>query len=183
MNKFIYLLPALFVVGALSVVSLFVKNKIDYSILAKKSFPLERPMETAYTPRHNGLNIIILRLQNPQLLDSKNYTLSLLDGSGNVIKAIEFNAKNVGDPSDLRLQFDPIPNSTQIRSLRLSPPTPTDKLHVYIDDADRISFTSYYRSSGLALSWPNFGDTVFFVVWALGLSALFLVGNKWQKHS
>ncbi len=183
MNKIIYTLPVLFVLGVLSTVSVFIKNKVDYEIQAHKSFPLERPMETAYTPSHNGLNIIVLRLQNPQLLDSSTYTLSFLDSSKKVIKQIEFNAKNVGDPSDLRLQFEPIPNSKDIRSVRLTPPTPKDKLHVYIDDADRISFTSYYRSPFFSIALPKISDFMFFIVWALLLSGLFYFGTIWQKRS
>lgn len=164
-------------------VSLFIKNKIDYSIDGSLAYPLEKPMQTSYAPTHAGLNIIVLRLKNPALADENKYTLKLLSGSDTVIKSIDFDARNVGDPADLKLQFDPLVNSQEIRSIRLEPVGTSGKLHVYIDEKDRISFTSYYRRSGFSLSWPVLKDIPFFVAWAIVLTTIFYFSTKWQKQS
>mgnify|MGYP001590014999 CR=1 FL=1 len=182
MNKLLFLIPLSILLSSLLVVSFLIKNKLEYSVSGNKSFPLERPMETTFHPTHSGLNIIVLRLQNPQLMDYNTYTVSLLGEAGNTIKKLEFNAQNVGDPSNIRLQFDPVSNSTDIRTLRIDPVS-GGKLHVYIDDSDQISFTAYYRASTFQISWPQFSDLAFFAVWLTLLVGLFVTYLKWQKSS
>lgn len=160
---------------------LAIRNRLDLDVPSDHPIPITKTMVTAYTPSHDQINIIRLRLKNSRLIDTGQYRLSLLDSSGDVIKAVDFSGRNVGDPSDLRLQFPPLQNSLAITSIELKPLSSDPQLQVYIDSSDNISFTAYYREPG-GLKWPNLSfisaDLGFFFIW-FGI----LVGIVWaEKH-
>jgi hypothetical protein len=161
-----------------------VRNRLDQARGVSSFLPLTQDVSTEFTTNENGLNIIILHLKNPGLVNTDNYKITLSDGVS-VLFEQEFSGFNVGDPSDLRFQFPPIISKGKRLSLAVSPITKNSVMPLQIghDGDNKISLQAFYRNQ----DWPNllktslnriFQDKVFLVQWLGLLTILVLLYEK-----
>jgi hypothetical protein len=65
-----------------------------------------------FRARQNNLDIIILDLKNPALKNQQPIFFRLREvGAGQDLVEVKINGLNIGDPSSVRFQFSPIPDS------------------------------------------------------------------------
>lgn len=157
-----------------------VRNRIDLETQRSGNFlEMRGPVEVSYTPEHDFVNIIVLHLKNPNFFNKQVFVLSILD-AGEVVRKLEFNGRNVGDPSDVRFQFEPIADSSgkslvlRLEALESRGPF----LSVAVSDNRELAYRAYYRSNWRDGSFKVvfgsfFGkliqDPGFFIIWFLGL--------------
>jgi len=171
MNKKIWLKVIFVLVTAILVVLLFsvfgVRKRID---IAQTSGDIlyqiyeDRKIGQTFIANKDNLNIIILDLKNAALKNQQPIYFHLEEAkTARSLKEIEISGLNVGDPSSVRFQFDPILDSAGKKyHFYLDSPTSTkeDAIEVYyssqnlysegeivIDDQEfvgELRFTSYY---------------------------------------
>jgi hypothetical protein len=88
-------------------------------------------------PRNNGLSMIRIFMRNVALRNNDPVNFSLSDNNGKIIRQITFNGFNVGDGETIRLQFDPIADSSG-NTYRFTFTSPTKE----VGQALGIGFTS-----------------------------------------
>lgn len=95
--------------------SLFVvKNRQDASQPLQDSFvalPEKGIIEQTFTAKNNFINIIKLNLKNPNFADKGDFLFSLKSSDGQLLVEMPFSGYNIGDPSTVRFQFEPISSS------------------------------------------------------------------------
>lgn len=182
--------PPLILIGVIFFIPTVVRHRLEIDTPSDHWVNINRPLTTLFTPVHSRLDIVILRLKNPGLANTSDYSFSLLDSSSKPLYSTIFSGRNVGDPSDLRLQFPPLDNSTQISSIRIEPASGnfTSHLQVLTDADENFSFRAYYRRSGYisGLFQTFFGflatvtsDWQFLVLWAI---SLLIIGRQATRH-
>ena len=129
------------------VVSLTVKNHLERETSQVRFESLYESKDYSFTPVHDGLNIIVLHLKNPGLENNDTYKFSIVDPAGTIVSQT-FTGFNVGDPSDLRFQFEPIRNPDKDKlTIKLEAPSGVIKpISVGVDENGEIAFASYYRT-------------------------------------
>jgi len=132
-------------------------------------------------PGHNNFNILVVNLKNPALKNKKPLIFHLREEeTESDLRTIKLNGLNIGDPSSIRLQFDPITDSLGKQyyfffESRAS--THEEPIEVYHHDEDvykngqmiingqpkegDLQFVSYYR----ALSKKVLIKSFFFQFW------------------
>lgn len=157
----LFFLGPLIVAAALILASVASRNRLDTEAPGTSYLPFAESRPFTFTPKHSGLNIILLRMKNPDLADTSDFVFTIGDSTGQTLRRLNFSGRNIGDPSDVRLQFDPILNSSgQPLTLAVSSPSKSVKLE--------NGFRAYYRTSGLSVNLAPFTrDPVFMVLWAL----------------
>lgn len=162
----LFLLGPIIVLAALTLASLASRNRLETEVPGSSYLPISESHPATFTPRHQGLNIILLRMKNPDLADTSNFVFTFSNSAGQVLRQLNFSGRNIGDPSDVRLQFDPIPNSAgQSLTLTVASPSKSVKLE--------NGFRAYYRTTGLSLNLaPLARDPIFMVLWAMLLFGL-----------
>ncbi len=173
----LFLLGPIIVLVALVLASVASRNRLDVEVPGNSYLPLAEIRPFTFTPQHSGLNIILLRMKNPDLADVSDFVFTVSDASGQVLRQLNFSGRNIGDPSDVRLQFTPIPGSAnQLLTLAIASPSKSVKIE--------NGFRAYYRTSGPSLNLaPLTRDPVFMAVWALlvfGLTRI-PVGPKFSR--
>jgi len=100
-------------------------------------------------------------MKNPDLSDTSGFVFTISTATGQVLRQVNFSGRNIGDPSDIRLQFAPISDSVnQPLTLTTTSSSPSVKIE--------NGFRAYYRTSGLSLNLaPLTRDPLFMVVWGL----------------
>ncbi|MEK7090942.1 MAG: hypothetical protein AAB887_00360 [Patescibacteria group bacterium] len=157
----VFFLGPVIVLAALVLASLASRNRLDTEVSGSSYLPLVETRPITFTPIHSGLNIILLRMKNPNLADTSDFVFTLKDQANQTVRELNFSGRNIGDPSDVRLQFTPILDSAnQPLTLTIISPSTSVKIE--------NGFRAYYRTSGLSLNLaPLTRDPVFMVVWAL----------------
>jgi hypothetical protein len=184
-----FLTSAAVIFGCLALITFTVKNRLDFETYQVKFEKLNGVFEQSYRPRHNNLNIIVLHLKNPGLVNRDTYKFSILNSGGSIIVSQAFTGFNVGDPTDLRLQFDPITDSgNKNLILKLdSLSSNYDPILVGVDENNNIAFSSYYREGSKGKEFVNVitnliirigKDQLFF---GLLFIFLFVIFWKWRK--
>jgi hypothetical protein len=177
-----------FIFGSIAMLTFTVRNRLDYEKYPVRYENLYDKIEYSYIPKHNNLNIILLHLKNPGLENKDKYNFSILNSDGNTIVSQIFSGGNVGDPSDLKLQFYPINNSDgQNLTIRLEKLSSENvPILVGVDENGVMTFSSFYRSVNKCEEFRYiFGsyinhmgkDPVFFTFL---LSILLLIIWKWK---
>jgi len=188
MIKF-WIIGPLFLLASFAFLIFGVKNRVDVETLRSGDFlEIRGSIEASYKPSHDFINIIVLHLKNPNFSNKQVFVFSVLE-DGKVVRRLEFNGQNVGDPSDLRFQFEPIADSSS-KSLLLrleGVETRAPFLSAAITQSGELTYRAYYRSSSPAGSFmgilSSFSDRVleepgFFIIWFLGLCAIVLVSRR-----
>lgn len=169
-----------------------VKNRVDLETERSGNFlEIRGPVEALYRPEHDFVNIIVLHLKNPNYLNTQVFVLSILEG-GEVVRKLEFNGRNVGDPSDVRFQFEPLGEAAG-KNLLLSVDQVTAGaevepfLSVAVTDEGRLAYRAYYRTPSKRDSFKQVfegffnrlsRDTFFVIVWFLGLCGIVILKNR-----
>lgn len=166
-----------------------VRNRLDFETYQVRYEQLDGTFKHSYMPKHNNLNIIILHLKNPGLINKDAYKFNILDSSGSVIVSQTFTGFNVGDPADLRMQFDPITDSgNKNLILKLdSQSSNYNPILVGVDENNGIAFSSYYKTGIKGEEFVNIitnlithieKDPLFF---GLLFMFLFILFWKWRR--
>lgn len=134
---------------------------------------------------HDNLNIFIIRLKNPALSYDGPVQFSLSE-NGVLLRSVDLNGFNVGDPSDVRVQFEPIADSAN-KSYELTVYAQGELMKGVSSDGE-IALDIYYRTNNklnsLALSigilfTKLFGDFRFLSIWAVTVSStLWILSRK-----
>jgi hypothetical protein len=105
-----------------------------------------------------------------------------------MVREIPFSGYNVGDPSDVRFQFEAIPGSRGKEfGVEFNLPNSDSRLMVNVTEEGGLSYTSYYRPQGFVNRFTgvinNWLEAVknnpgFFALWAVGLVILAYKGAK-----
>ena len=181
----VILIPALLFLLVLMVNIFGVRNRGDVGSRGTKFEALGGGVSGVLTPAHDGLNIVVIQLKNPNLESTKDYLFEI-NIDNETIRNISFNGTNVGDPSDLRLQFEPIADSSK-KSFEIKVKPLADKdtiLQVRVDESSNLSYRSYYRvvekkdavdSVLFSLKQKISSNLVFFGLW---LTILYIVYTK-----
>ncbi len=132
---------------SLIVVAFTVKNHLERETPQVRFESLYESKDYSFTTFHNNLNIIVLHLKNPGLENKDTYKFSIVGPAG-ILVSQTFTGFNVGDPSDLRFQFEPIRNADKNKlTIRLEAPLGVSKpLSLGVDENGEIAFASYYRT-------------------------------------
>ncbi|PIQ70511.1 hypothetical protein COS55_00205 [Candidatus Shapirobacteria bacterium CG03_land_8_20_14_0_80_40_19] len=92
--------------------SLFVvKNRQDASQPLQDSFVAlseKGIIEQTFIAQNDFINIIMLNFKNPNFADKGDFLFSLKSSDGQLLVEMPFSGYNIGDPSTVRFQFEPI---------------------------------------------------------------------------
>lgn len=147
-----------------------------------------------FTANHDYLNIIMLNLKNPGLAAKGDYLFSLTTRDGQTILERPFSGYNVGDPSDVRFQFDPVAASGNQKFIMTVKPVKaeTPGLSVGADANKQLTYSVYFRNMNkktaildwfLRLVTIVKSDRVFFLFWFGVLVLLGWIGFVWSKKT
>jgi len=188
----IFLIVAIFACGLFISVFL-VRNRLDNQVFGDRFLPLNEVNRVEITPTLNNLNIIILTLKNPNIENDEDFVFELRHKEDEVIRSMSFKGANVGDPSDIRFQFEPIADSKSRRYILSIITEESEKsVSVKVDDQDRLVYRSYYRSINEIQSLKNFAnrfgsnisnDLGFLMLWGLPLTLSIYGYNKARKSN
>lgn len=177
MNK-ILVFCVIFFTLCLSLIWITVRNRLDIQTNGDHFDHLNRSLQVSFTPRNNNLNIIILHFKNPNLQNTENYTFSLTGPQNEILYQTQFSGRNIGDPSDLRFQFSPIPNSKDIPlTITLKPNSTISPVQVLVDRSGEVAYQAYYRTSFSPKSPLNYisTDPIFFIIWFIFLGLIYVI--------
>lgn len=172
----------LFSIGAF-IGTFLVRNRLDNQFSGSKYELLYGSFESDIVIKNDNFNILMLTLKNPNIENQENISFQLLEG-GQVIRELHFSGNNVGDPSDVRMQFAPIPDSAGNNyQVKLSVSESNKPLSVLVGDNGSIAYRAYYKSTNKLLVLKNlitsfvsrlFSDMVFVGIWASLVILLYL---------
>ena len=181
-----FIFVALFLVGVLISVFL-VRNRLDNQFNGSKYELLLRSYEADVAVKNSNFNILIITLKNPNLENQENISFQLFEGN-KIIRELQFSGSNVGDPSDVRLQFAPIPDSGEKSYLIKLETTESKKpISIYTADNGRLAYKSYFRSTNKPLALKNFTtsfiarlflDMTFLALWIVIATSAVVISKK-----
>lgn len=122
------------------------------------SVDLQHPITQIILPSQNGLNSVSLFLKNPALLNRQNFTLSLKDVDDHIVRQLNFNGYNVGDPNWLPFKFTPIPNSQNqqyLLTLFTTDPSINTISAYFNNQSNSVTYKTTYKSMGLISSFKT----------------------------
>jgi len=167
-----------------------VKNRLDTKTNGAYFELVGEGKSAEIKPAHNLLNIVVVSMKNPGLVNHENYIFQLYDTNNNLGRSIEFKGDNIGDPSDLRFQFEPISGTKDktfnIKIFPLNKDTKSD-VKVSVTDDGNISYTTYYKTENkrdvakdIVVSYleKTSGDWVFFAIWGVSLGVILVKGYR-----
>ena len=176
----------LFLIGVF-ISTFLVRNRLDNQFNGSKYELLFGSIEGDIVVTNDNFNILMLTLKNPNIENQENISFQLLK-DGQVVRELHFFGSNVGDPSDVRLQFAPIPDSAgNDYKVKLSISESNKPLSVFVGDDGSIAYRAYYRSTNKLLviqyfvtSFVSrlFSDMVFVGIWASLIILAFMIYKK-----
>lgn len=176
----------LFMIGVF-ISTFLVRNRLDSQFNGSKYELLFGSIEGDIVVTNDNFNILMLTLKNPNIENQESISFQLSE-EGQVIRELHFFGSNVGDPSDVRLQFAPIPDSAgNDYKVKLSISESNKPLSVFVGDDGSIAYRAYYRSTNKLLviqyfvtSFVSrlFSDMVFVGIWASLIILAFMIYKK-----
>jgi hypothetical protein len=164
-----------------------VNNRLDSQKVGIGFLEVRENIQFELIPNNNNFNIIVFAFKNPGLANKSDYTFSLSKGD-DLLRQINFSGDNVGDPADVKLQFDPIPNSLgNSYTIKIIPKDFERPILINCDSGGTPSYRTYYRTlnKNIVLSeavreWKtNFAEgKLFFIVWVGLLAAVLYYGSR-----
>ena len=134
--------------GTLVAATFLVKNRLETVGREVSHYEaLRSPLETKFTPERNGVNIFIIPLKNPGLVNEDKFKFQLVK-VGELGREIEFSGANVGDPDNLRFQFAPLATGVgEEWKVRMVPEEEesTNPLLVGVDERGEMVWSNYRR--------------------------------------
>ncbi len=180
------IVATLFLIGAF-ISTFLVRNRLDNQFSGSKYELLLDSIESDISVVNDNFNILMLTFKNPNIENQENISFQLLK-DGQVVRELHFFGNNVGDPSDVRLQFAPIPDSAgNDYKVKLSISESNKPLSVFVGDDGSIAYRAYYRSTNKLLviqyfvtSFVSrlFSDMVFVGIWVSLIILAFMIYKK-----
>jgi len=180
----------------LAVSFLGVRNRLDTSQPVQDGFVTldsKKILKQTFTANHDYINIIILNLKNPGLANQGEFLFSLDSEEGDVLAERPFSGYNIGDPSVVRFQFDPIASSKNkkfnILIKELVPATPS--IGVASSRERGLNYLVYYRTIDKKTAMIDLlnnlkriflSDLIFFVFWLFLIFSILLTKVKLSKR-
>ena len=179
------IIPVLIFVSVLIVDVFGVRNRADVIKRGTKFEVVDDGISGVLKPEHDGINIVVVQLKNPGLESTNDYVFEV-NADNQTIRSIVFNGANAGDPSDVRLQFEPIADSSKkLFEIKVKPLDEKDRiLQARVDETGNLSYLSYYRvveksdaveSILFNLKQKILSNLVFFGLW---LTILYILYSK-----
>ena len=179
--------------GSFLVPWLAVKNRFDGSQPQRDLFlslNSSQILNQTFTAEHDFINIIILYFKNPGLANKEEYLFTLKGINGEVLVSQPFSGYNIGDPSDIRFQFEPLVGSKGKKyTIELTTDSKTEpSIGVGAEEKKGLSYSVYYRTNNKKLAlvdlvfgfWRRFfTDWLFALFWLSVLTGLLILG--WGK--
>ncbi len=177
----------LFLIGAI-ISTFLVRNRLDNQFNGSKYELLFGSIESDVVVENDNFNILMLTLKNPNIENQEDIVFQLFE-DGQIIRELHFSGSNVGDPSDIRLQFAPIAGSAGNNyTVKLSISESDKPISVLVGDDENIAYRAYYKSTNKPLALNNlitsfvsrlFSDMVFIGIWA----SLIILAYVFYKRS
>lgn len=200
----------LILAGSLFISIFMIRNRIDILQNEQNDYlPLSsgQVISQSFTSRHNFLDMVILNLKNPGLINRDEYQFLLKSEDGEKLFEQTFSGFNIGDPGQIRFQFSPIQDSKNKKFIfYLSPLKATTAENVGvavkkggIEGLDNIlinggayyngilSFSTLYRASNKVDIFATFfkelfykfnQDRLFGFFWIFSIAVLILFYHK-----
>ena len=185
----VMIVSLLMLLGAVFSVLIFgVRNRVNTAVAGDKYEILDKPITASLVNSNNYLNIIMLRMKNPGIENNGFFVFELIDETGYAVRKIDFRGMNIGDPGDMRFQFEPIENSAG-KEYRISV-TPDDSqpmVSIEVSKDGEISYTSYFRTINKPLAAKSLTNLLkdkiisnlnFFSFWVFILFGIFVYDLK-----
>ena len=145
------------------------------------------PVAQTFTAKHDYINIVILQFKNPGLANRGDFRFFLTSEDGEVLVERPFSGLNIGDPSNLRFQFEPISPSRDKNYTVSVEATSSDEPSVSIGVSRKgeLNFSAYYRvldkKTALVDLLDNLGqailsDRIFLFLWGFVIFLLMGAG-------
>lgn len=131
--------------------SLFIKHRLAVTNLtdsANKILPLTRP--TSFTVKYpfSNLEVVSLEMKNPNIENQQTFRLDILNKNQELLKSLNFNGLNIGDPGRVDLKFVPIPVTDNQITMVLTPLSDYPKpIFFYADKNDRPVYQLFFRNT------------------------------------
>ena len=169
-------------------VSIFlVNNRLDSQKVGVGFLEVRENINFELIPNNNNFNIIVFAMKNPGLANKSDYTFRLLNGN-NLLRQIDFSGDNLGDPGDVKLQFEPIPNSAGNNyTVEIIPKDFERPILINSDSAGAPSYRTYYRTlnknavlSEVVREWKTnlTNNKLFFALWMGLLTSILYFGSR-----
>ena len=134
-----------------------VRNRVNTKVDGYRFEILNEPIEAELKSKNNYLNIIMLRMKNPGIENDGVFKFELFDEKGNRAREIKFGGMNIGDPGDMRFQFDPIPDSKdKLYKIVITPDEALPIVSIEVSSESELSYTSYFRTINKSLAVRSF---------------------------
>lgn len=165
-----------------------VRDRLDHIVYGNKFLQIDEVYESEIKSQQDNLSTITIHMKNPALENIGNISFQIVEGD-KLIREVDITGNNVGDPGDVKLKFDPIPNSagkTYTGKIIVNQNDP--KLSVFVDDNSALGGWFYYRNqvgiSGVFKLIFSFvqklsSDVVFLLLW--GTSVLMVSIMYYRK--
>lgn len=130
--------------------SLLVKEKFIYN---DESISILKPLivDQAYTqaiPNSLNLNSVSIMIKNPNIKNNSQIFIDLIDQKQNKLKEFTIYGSNVGDPSWVKLKFDPIPENNLSLKISTENKDP-DSLQIYYQN-NKFNLQATSKNNSLA---------------------------------
>jgi len=183
----------LLLLGGVFVVMVFgVRNRVDTKVNGYKFEILDKEKRTILKSENDHLNIVILRMKNPGIENDGNFSFQLLDNGGGKVREITFKGMNIGDPGDMRFQFDPIPDSEGNEyQIVVTADDALPMVSIDVESGGEMSYTSYYRTLNKPQAARSFVQMLksrilaslgFFSLWTLVLLGIVIYELKSRQN-
>lgn len=151
---------------AVVILQLAVRNHLDQETDLDHFEQLTQVREFTFFPKHDGINIVVLRLKNPGLTNVDPYEFQIeLDKV--LLTTQKFSGVNAGDPSDLRIQFAPLVSTLGKQlSIKIVPlAKSTQPLQIGISKNGGLSRQLFYRGGPNQELFSHLNDLWFLLLW------------------
>jgi len=160
-NKLIWpvvLLACVVLIGVIFAINVFgVRNRVDSFSPGDKFEVLIGQKTRKLASKNNFLNIVMLRMKNPGIVNDGAFNFQLIDEGGDVVRQLDFHGMNIGDPGDLRFQFEPITDSAgKEYEILITADDSQPTVSIDVNKDSEIAYTSYFRTVNKSLAIASF---------------------------
>jgi len=173
----IFLVIFLFLLINLLISVFLVRNRLDVQTYGVGFKNLDKPLTFNFIPMHDNINIFVFTMKNPGLENKERFSMKVYNNNRILLRNVDFSGFNIGDPVDLKLQFEPIADvKDQTLVIEITGESYSKPIQINVDDNGNPSLRSYYRTSNkneAFTEWINgWGDKIvsnigFFLIWGI----------------
>ena len=174
-----------------------VRNRLDIQQPLRDTWvPLSvgKSVSQSFTATNNFVNVVILYFKNPGLGNKGELQFSLQLEDGTSLVERQFSGYNIGDPSDVRFQFEPLLSSKNKKFIIVVKSLSSVEPQISIGASNNygLSYSVYYRTTDKKMALigllSNFGkrfiaDKTFCLFWGLTVLLFSAVGMRQFKKA